>query len=93
MLEALTDRARQILQLASDEARHAHARKVDTEHILLGLLRVQKGLAFEVLVSLGLQVECVREEILNVLSREADAADAHDPAGAVRPRFGFPSGR
>lgn|GEM_PF-2881537 len=64
VFERFTERARQVVVLAQEEARslsHAH---VDTEHILLGLAREQEGLAARVLDSLGVTVERVRAQLV-----------------------------
>jgi ATP-dependent Clp protease ATP-binding subunit ClpA len=50
-----------------EEARNLNHNYVGTEHILLGLLRVQEGLAAQVLMNLGLKLEKVRSEILSLL--------------------------
>ncbi|MEI8317853.1 MAG: ATP-dependent Clp protease ATP-binding subunit, partial [Planctomycetia bacterium] len=50
-----------------EEARNLNHNYVGTEHILLGLLREQEGVAAQVLMNLGLKLEDVREEVLNLL--------------------------
>ena len=50
-----------------EEARNLNHNYVGTEHILLGLLREQEGVAAQVLMNLGLKLEEVREEVLNLL--------------------------
>ena len=62
-----TPRAQQVLALARKEADRFHHNYVGTEHILLGLLREQEGVAAQVLMNLGLKLEEVREEVLNLL--------------------------
>ncbi len=50
-----------------EEACNLNHNYVGTEHILLGLLREQEGVAAQVLMNLGLKLEEVREEVLNLL--------------------------
>ena len=52
MFERFTERARQVVVLAQDEARALKHNYIGTEHILLGLLREEEGLAARVLESL-----------------------------------------
>ena len=54
-IKYLTDEARQVLKLAQQEAERMHHAQIGTEHILLGLLREEKGIASQVLRGLGLQ--------------------------------------
>ena len=52
LFERFTERARQVVVLAQDEARALKHNYIGTEHILLGLLREEEGLAARVLESL-----------------------------------------
>jgi ATP-dependent Clp protease ATP-binding subunit ClpC len=63
MFEKFTERARQVVVAAQDEARALKHNYIGTEHLLLGLLRVEDGQAARVLDSLGLTVEAVREQV------------------------------
>jgi len=58
-----TPRAKKVIEYALEEARGMNHNYVGTEHILLGLLRVQEGVAAQVLMNLGLKLEEVREEV------------------------------
>jgi ATP-dependent Clp protease ATP-binding subunit ClpC len=60
-------RAKKVIEYAIEEARALNHNYVGTEHILLGLLRESEGIAAQVLMSLGLKLEEVRQEILNLL--------------------------
>ena len=60
MFERFTERARQVVVLAQEEARILKHNYIGTEHILLGLLREEEGLAARVLESLDITVERVR---------------------------------
>jgi ATP-dependent Clp protease ATP-binding subunit ClpC len=62
-----TPRAKKVIEYSIEEARNLNHNYVGTEHLLLGLLREQEGVAAQVLVNLGLKLEDVREEVLNLL--------------------------
>ncbi|MFO0843433.1 MAG: ATP-dependent Clp protease ATP-binding subunit [Gemmataceae bacterium] len=62
-----TPRAKKVIEYSIEEARNLGHNYVGTEHLLLGLLREQEGVAAQVLQNLGLKLEDVREEVLNLL--------------------------
>jgi ATP-dependent Clp protease ATP-binding subunit ClpC len=62
-----TPRAKKVIEYAIEEARNLNHNYVGTEHLLLGLLREHDGVAAQVLMNLGLRLEEVREEVLNLL--------------------------
>jgi ATP-dependent Clp protease ATP-binding subunit ClpC len=62
-----TPRAKKVIEYAIEEARALNHNYVGTEHILLGLLRESEGIAAQVLMNLGLKLEDVRQEVLNLL--------------------------
>src|SRR5262249_18007031 len=62
-----TPRAKKVIEYAIEEARIFNHNYVDTEHLLLGLLREPDGVAGQVLRNLGLKLEDVREEMLALL--------------------------
>src|ERR671925_1261502 len=62
-----TPRAKKVIEYSIEEARNLNHNYVGTEHLLLGLLREQEGVAAQVLLNLGLKLEDVREEVLNLL--------------------------
>lgn len=66
-----TPRAKKVIEYSIEEARNLNHNYVGTEHILLGLLREQDGVAAQVLMNLGLKLEDVREEVLNLLGAGA----------------------
>ncbi len=66
-----TPKALAALEYAIDEARSLDHKYVSTEHLLLGLLRVEDGVACKVLLTLGATVEGVREEVMNLLAEQA----------------------
>ncbi|HUS57204.1 MAG TPA: ATP-dependent Clp protease ATP-binding subunit, partial [Planctomycetota bacterium] len=65
-----TPRAKKVLELSMDEARNIGHNYVGTEHLLLGLLKENDGLAAQVLLNMGLKLEAVREEVLEFLGTE-----------------------
>src|ERR1700749_985193 len=66
MFERFTERARQVVVLAQEEARTLKHNYIGTEHILLGLLREEEGLAARVLESLDITVERVRAQVVRI---------------------------
>jgi len=62
-----TPRAKKVIEYAIEEARALNHNYVGTEHILLGLLRESEGIAAQVLMNLGMKLEDVRQEVLNLL--------------------------
>src|SRR6478672_10351788 len=67
MFERFTERARQVVVLAQEEARTLKHNYIGTEHILLGLLREEEGLAARVLESLDITVERVRAQAVRIV--------------------------
>jgi ATP-dependent Clp protease ATP-binding subunit ClpC len=67
-----TPRAKKVIEYSIEEARNLNHNYVGTEHLLLGLLREQEGVAAQVLMNLGLKLEDVREEVLNLLGHNMD---------------------
>ena len=67
MFERFTERARQVVVLAQEEARTLKHNYIGTEHILLGLLREEEGLAARVLESLDITVERVRAQVVRIV--------------------------
>jgi ATP-dependent Clp protease ATP-binding subunit ClpC len=71
-----TPRAKKVIEYSMEEARNLNHNYVGTEHILLGLLREQEGVAAQVLMNLGLKLEEVREEVLNLLGHGAEGGES-----------------
>ena len=63
----LTPRAKRVIELAVDEARRLNHHYIGTEHLLLGLVREGEGIAAGVLESLGVSLEKVRAQVIEVL--------------------------
>jgi ATP-dependent Clp protease ATP-binding subunit ClpC len=60
-----TPRAKKVIELAMDEARNLGHNYIGTEHLLLGLIREGEGVASQVLLNLGLDLNKVRNEVIN----------------------------
>jgi ATP-dependent Clp protease ATP-binding subunit ClpC len=67
VFERFTERARKVLVLAQDEARGLRHNYIGTEHILLGLMREEEGLAAQALASLGLVIDDIRAEVARIV--------------------------
>ena len=67
MFERFTDRARRVVVLAQEEARLLNHNYIGTEHILLGLIREGDGVAAQVLVKLGADLNRVRQQVIQLL--------------------------
>ena len=76
-----TPRAKKVIEYSMEEARNLNHNYVGTEHILLGLLREQEGVAAQVLMNLGLKLEEVREEVLNLLGHGLEGEGASERGG------------
>jgi ATP-dependent Clp protease ATP-binding subunit ClpC len=79
-----TPRAKKVIEYSMEEARNLNHNYVGTEHILLGLLREQEGVAAQVLMNLGLKLEEVREEVLNLLGHGIEGAEGTERGGTER---------
>jgi N-acetyl-gamma-glutamyl-phosphate reductase len=78
-----TPRAKKVLEYAIEEARTLGHEHVGTEHLLVGLIREQDGVAAQILRNVGLKLEDVRKEVLNVLGAGPNAEDRMPPAPKV----------
>jgi ATP-dependent Clp protease ATP-binding subunit ClpC len=78
-----TPRAKKVIEYSMEEARNLNHNYVGTEHILLGLLREQEGVAAQVLMNLGLKLEDVREEVLNLLGHGMEGAEGSERPGGL----------
>ena len=76
-----TPRAKKVIEYSMEEARNLNHNYVGTEHILLGLLREQEGVAAQVLMNLGLKLEDVREEVLNLLGHGMEGTEGSSERG------------
>jgi ATP-dependent Clp protease ATP-binding subunit ClpC len=76
-----TPRAKKVIEYSMEEARNLNHNYVGTEHILLGLLREQEGVAAQVLMNLGLKLDEVREEVLNLLGHGMEGGEGGERGG------------
>ena len=67
--EKFSERARRVLTLAQEEAQHLNHSYIGTEHILLGLVREEEGVAAKVLINLGTSLSKVRASVEFVIGR------------------------
>jgi ATP-dependent Clp protease ATP-binding subunit ClpC len=80
MFERFTDRSRRVVVLAQEEARMLNHEYVGTEHILLGLIREDGGVAAQALESLEITEEAARQQVEEIVGRgEAGPARGHLP--------------
>jgi ATP-dependent Clp protease ATP-binding subunit ClpC len=77
-----TSRAKKVLEYAMAEARELNHSYVGTEHLLLGLLREEKGIAAQVLNSLGVSLEEARAETLKLLGSDVNPPQPSGTGGA-----------
>src|SRR5881398_3085451 len=81
-----TPLAKKVIEYSIEEARNLNHNYVGTEHLLLGLLREQEGVAAQVLMNLGLKLEDVREEVLNLLGHNMDSGESTSGGGGSSER-------
>ena len=79
MFERFTDRARRVVVLAQEEARLLNHNYIGTEHILLGLLNEGEGIAAKALESLGISLNSVREQVVEIIGQGQQAPSGHIP--------------
>src|SRR2546422_1654794 len=77
----LTPRAKRVIELAVDEARRLNHHYIGTEHLLLGLVREGEGIAAGVLESLGVSLEKVRSQVIEVLKSSSGYSASARRAG------------
>ena len=79
MFERFTDEARQVVVLAQDEARALRHNYIGTEHILLGLLREEEGLAARLLESLSVTAQDVRAQVARIVGQGDEVTTGQIP--------------
>ena len=80
-----TTRAKAVLELAMAEAQELGHSYIGTEHLLLGLLREERGIAAQVLTEAGLRIDAVRAETMRLLGAAMPGpGDAAMPGAARR---------
>src|SRR6058998_3481967 len=87
-----TSRAKKVLELAMSEARELNHSYVGTEHLLLGLLREEKGIAAQVLTDAGVNLDAARAETLRILGTEMPQGGAQGQQQAGAPQTAQPKG-
>ncbi|MEI2721694.1 MAG: ATP-dependent Clp protease ATP-binding subunit [Gemmatimonadales bacterium] len=87
-----TSRAKKVLELAMVEARELNHSYVGTEHLLLGLLKEEKGIAAQVLTDAGISLEQARSETLRLLGSDLPAQPPAASAPAAGPQSVPPKG-
>jgi hypothetical protein len=79
MFERFTDRARQAVALAQNEAKRLDHNYIGTEHILLGLIHEGEGVAAKALESLGISLDAVRQQVEEIIGQGQQAPSGHIP--------------
>ncbi len=69
MFERFSDGAQRVVLLSQEEARMLNHNYVGTEHLLLGLIRADQGVAAMVLEPLGIRLETVRQQVEEIIGR------------------------
>lgn len=80
-----TSRAKKVLELAMSEARDLNHAYVGTEHLLLGVLREERGIGAQVLTSSGVALPALRAEIVRLLGTEVPVQDRREVSAPRRP--------
>ncbi|MFM7189176.1 MAG: Clp protease N-terminal domain-containing protein, partial [Armatimonadota bacterium] len=81
----LTPRAKRVIDLAYDEARQLNNNYIGTEHLLLGLIRENDGLAGRVLAKFGVDLDRTRREVRRLQDQEPATAGARSGASTAAP--------
>ncbi|MDO5083796.1 ATP-dependent Clp protease ATP-binding subunit [Arachnia propionica] len=79
MFERFTDRARRVIVLAQDEAKLLNHNYIGTEHLLLGLIHEGEGVAAKALESLGISLEAVRQQVIEIMGQGQQVPTGHIP--------------
>jgi hypothetical protein len=83
----LTPQAKKVIELAVDESRRLNHHYIGTEHLLLGLVRENSGFAAEVLQGLGIDLEKVRTQTIQILSRTSSTRESIQSSASTT--YGF----
>jgi ATP-dependent Clp protease ATP-binding subunit ClpC len=82
-----TPRAKKVLELSLREALQLGHTYIGTEHILLGLIREGEGVAAQVLVGLGVDLNRARQQVIQLVTGRAEPEDAPALADDLRARL------
>ncbi len=85
-----TPRAKKVLELSVEESQVLNTEHIGTEHILLGLVREEEGMASRILENLGLRLEVVREAVISFLG-EANEDDLKEQTSELPQEINFDS--
>src|SRR5262247_1503157 len=89
-----TPRAKKVLELSLEEASQLGHNYIGTEHLLLGLIREQEGIAAQVLMNLNIKLEDVRQEVLEFLGAEeqSEGGEEREESAGTAPSGGSTRG-
>ena len=79
MFERFTEKARRVVVYAQEEARMLNQNYIGTEHLLLGLIREEEGVAARAIKNLNISLEDVRTQIEEIIGRGTSTPSAHIP--------------
>lgn len=79
MFERFTEKARRVVVYAQEEARMLNQNYIGTEHLLLGLIREEEGIAARAIKNLGINLEDVRTQVEDIIGRGTSTPSAHIP--------------
>ena len=79
MFERYTEKARRVIFFARYEASQFGSPYIETEHLLLGLIREGEGVAAKALESLGISLEAVRQQVEEIIGQGQQAPSGHIP--------------
>src|SRR5690242_2846702 len=79
MFERFTERARQVVVLAQDEARALRHNYIGTEHLLLGLLREEEGIGARVLAALDVTIDETRAQVARIVGQGDEVTSGQIP--------------
>ena len=80
-----TPRAKKVLELSMEEASNLGHNYIGTEHLLLGLIKENEGIAAQVLMNLGVKLEDVREEVLDFLGADREEEEEEEGQPSSEP--------
>jgi ATP-dependent Clp protease ATP-binding subunit ClpA len=79
MFERFTEQARNVMALAQEETQRLGHNYIGTEHLLLGLLSEDEGVAAQALAALGITLEAAREEVESIVGYGEEGTGAQAP--------------
>ncbi|RJQ32095.1 MAG: ATP-dependent Clp protease ATP-binding subunit [Actinobacteria bacterium] len=79
MFERFTEKARRVVVYAQEEARMLNQNYIGTEHLLLGLIREEEGIAARAIKNIGINLEDVRTQVEDIIGKGTSTPSAHIP--------------